>query len=73
MTLALLVTKAALWRKESRGGHFRTDFPERDEQWRVHSIQRLEQSIETAASINFEEGAQNEEDLPKSIDSVGRA
>ena len=41
VSLALLVANAALWREESRGGHFRTDFPEQREEYRVHSIQRL--------------------------------
>jgi L-aspartate oxidase len=41
VTLAMLVAKAALWREESRGGHFRTDFPEQREEFRVHSIQRV--------------------------------
>jgi succinate dehydrogenase/fumarate reductase flavoprotein subunit len=27
-----LIAEAALWREESRGGHFRTDFPERDDE-----------------------------------------
>ncbi|MGI8655621.1 MAG: L-aspartate oxidase [Pyrinomonadaceae bacterium] len=39
LTLAMLVARVALWREESRGAHFRTDFPDRnDERWRVHSI-----------------------------------
>lgn len=42
LTVATLVTRAALWREESRGGHYRTDFPARDdERWRVHSIQQI--------------------------------
>ena len=41
VTLALLVTRAALWREESRGGHFRTDFPEPRDEWRVHSVQKI--------------------------------
>jgi L-aspartate oxidase len=39
VTLARLVANAALWREESRGGHYRTDFPEQSEQFKVHSIQ----------------------------------
>ena len=35
VTLASLVARAALWREESRGGHFRTDFPEQHEEFRV--------------------------------------
>jgi L-aspartate oxidase len=31
LLVALLVTESALWRCESRGGHFRTDYPETDE------------------------------------------
>jgi len=40
-TVALLVAKAALVRTESRGGHYRSDFPNRDDaQWRHHVTQR---------------------------------
>lgn len=40
-TLAGLIAAAALWREESRGGHFRSDFPARDDQrWQFHSSQQ---------------------------------
>jgi L-aspartate oxidase len=52
VTLAQLTARAALWREESRGGHFRTDFPTPDDRWRVHSIQRLGEPITTAATIS---------------------
>lgn len=40
-TVALLVARAALERTESRGGHYRSDYPERnDTEWRRHVVQR---------------------------------
>lgn len=53
VTLAMLVARAALWREESRGGHFRSDFPERRDEWRVHSIQRAGREISSDKKINF--------------------
>ncbi|HEX8457430.1 MAG TPA: L-aspartate oxidase [Pyrinomonadaceae bacterium] len=54
VTVALLVARAALWREESRGAHFRHDFPARDdEHWRVHSIANRESGIEASETIEF--------------------
>ncbi len=33
---ALLIARAAAYRTESRGAHFRSDYPQRRAQWRVH-------------------------------------
>ncbi|MBB3128673.1 succinate dehydrogenase/fumarate reductase flavoprotein subunit [Paenibacillus rhizosphaerae] len=38
---AMLTTKAALLRRESRGGHFRVDFPQRSDAWVKHIVYRL--------------------------------
>lgn len=54
LTVAQLVARAALWREESRGAHFRSDFPQRDdERWRVHSIQQRDREIVGSKRINF--------------------
>ena len=52
VTLARLIAHAALWREESRGGHFRSDFPDQGDEWRVHSVQRLDNAISSTKQIN---------------------
>jgi L-aspartate oxidase len=54
LNVATLITRSALWREESRGAHFRTDFPARDdEHWRVHSIVRTGADISSSAELDF--------------------
>ena len=39
ITVARLMARAALRREESRGAHFRADFPARDDRnWRFHAV-----------------------------------
>ncbi|HVG29501.1 MAG TPA: L-aspartate oxidase [Pyrinomonadaceae bacterium] len=56
LTVATLVARAALWREESRGAHYRVDFPERDDAlWRTHSIQQRGAETGASGTINFSE------------------
>jgi L-aspartate oxidase len=46
LTCAMLTMQAALIREESRGGHYRVDFPERDDLlWRKHILFSREQGV----------------------------
>jgi L-aspartate oxidase len=44
-TSATLVAAGALQREESRGGHFRTDFPEPRPEWEHHTEMTLEDAL----------------------------
>ncbi|HEY9874872.1 MAG TPA: L-aspartate oxidase [Candidatus Obscuribacterales bacterium] len=38
LDVAYLILKSAAFRKESRGGHYRLDFPQPDPNWQVHTL-----------------------------------
>lgn len=48
LTVASLIMKPALFRKESRGGHYREDYPSENDKYMVHSIQQTGQSLKTS-------------------------
>ncbi len=55
LNVATMIARSALWREESRGAHFRIDFPKpNDDLWRVHSVSRKGTGIRGAAELAFE-------------------
>jgi L-aspartate oxidase len=51
LVLAELLMEAALFREESRGGHFRTDMPMKQPFWQCHSVQEIGMPIQTACVV----------------------
>jgi L-aspartate oxidase len=47
---ATLIAAAALQREESRGGHFRSDFPQASDAWRRRTLMTLDQALSIAQS-----------------------
>ena len=51
LTCALLVMRSALYREESRGGHYREDYPERNDfDWQQHIVQQIDQGLTKESS-----------------------
>ncbi|NNJ09945.1 L-aspartate oxidase [Chloroflexales bacterium ZM16-3] len=48
---ARLIVESALLRQESRGGHFRSDFPQTREDWHAHTVLRRGQSLQLVETI----------------------
>lgn len=38
LDLSYLILRSAVWRNESRGGHYRSDYPQTSEDWEVHTL-----------------------------------
>jgi L-aspartate oxidase len=38
LDIAYLILKSSLFRTESRGGHYRTDYPDTSPNWQVHTL-----------------------------------
>ena len=56
IALAYVTISASLYREESRGSHYRYDFPERDdENWMYHTLSWLKDTVENSKSeVNFD-------------------
>jgi L-aspartate oxidase len=53
LNAAVLTTRAALMREESRGGHYRNDFPDKDDLiWRKHLVQSIRAGVQEESGKN---------------------
>jgi L-aspartate oxidase len=63
VTVARLIARAALRREESRGGHFRADFPARDDaRWKIHLADTLAGAEDTLAGTEDTKGTKDTEE-----------
>jgi succinate dehydrogenase / fumarate reductase flavoprotein subunit len=53
LAIAMVITQSALRRKESRGAHYREDFPERKDEFNYHTLA----SITKSGEVHFEKRA----------------
>ena len=64
LILANITLSASLFREESRGSHYRYDYPDRDdENWMYHTMSILDNNkkvINTKTQVNFDGLYQNE-------------
>ncbi len=73
LKLALCVAKGALQRTESRGAHYREDFPERDDMhWLKRTITTWPNPEDTLPTIHYEELDIMEMELPPAFRGYGR-
>jgi L-aspartate oxidase len=68
---AQLIVGSALLREESRGGHFRSDFPEREPSWELHTVLRRDAQPGFATTIAAERALGKNSEF-RIQDSVGR-
>ena len=58
LSLAYVTVGASIFRKESRGSHFRNDYPERnDNKWMFHTLSRIDKknkAVHTKCDVNME-------------------
>jgi L-aspartate oxidase len=63
VTVARLIARAALRREESRGGHFRADFPARDDaRWKIHLADTRAGAEDTLAGAEDTKGIKDTEE-----------
>lgn len=55
LDLGYLILKSAAWRTESRGGHYRSDYPQTSDLWSIHTLVQGDRLWKSPMGINSEE------------------